>query len=81
MTKSTAILNAVQSHVIGYANAKGISLADEFASVQEFKQFIMALTFKTATDIGLTVKEAFDLVAGDNAYDNLVSSVWESAQK
>ena len=81
MSRSTDLLNAVQRFLIDFANREGINLADDFKTVDEFKKFVIAITFKTAVDIGLTVPEALDLTLGDGSYDRLVSEVWEAAQK
>ena len=51
-------------------------LADEFANVDEFKKFVVALTFKTLKAQGMDTDKAFDTVFGDGSYDELFEEVW-----
>ena len=63
------LLNQVQKIIIAQANATGINLADEFASVEDFKQFVIAFAFKGLRDAGADVDAAFDAVTGKGEYD------------
>jgi hypothetical protein len=65
---NTDLLNGIQSIIIDFANREGINLADEFATVQDFKQFVIALTFKQLTDMGIEVEKAFDMTLGDGQF-------------
>lgn len=76
----TELLNAVQRYMIDFANAKGIILADEFGTVDEFKKFVIAFTIKTIVDLGRDVSEAYDIVMGEGKYDELAEAVWNAAQ-
>lgn len=78
--KNLALLNAVQKLLIDFANKKGISLADEFETVDEFKKFVIAFTVKNLTDLGMSVQTALDLTLGDGTYDRIVESTWNAAQ-
>ena len=85
MTNQTAdqsleLLNRVQSLLVDFANENQIDLRAEFGTVDRFKQFVFALTFKTLTDLGLPADAAFDLTAGAGAYDALVEKTWQAAQ-
>jgi hypothetical protein len=79
--QSLELLNKVQSLLIEFANQEGISLQDEFASVEDFKKFVIGFTFKILTDKGVSTKDAYDMVAGDGAYDTLAERVWNDAQR
>jgi hypothetical protein len=63
---NTDLLNGIQSIIIDFANREGINLADEFATVQDFKQFVIARTFKQLT--GIEVEKAFDMTLGDGQF-------------
>ena len=78
--KSIEILNACQKFIVDHANTNGIVLADSFASVEEFKKFVFALTFKTLIDAGMATSEAYDLLMGDGAYEEMADRVWSMAQ-
>lgn len=80
MASPKEILNTVQKFIIDDCNARGISLADHFPTVAEFKKYVFALTVKTLVEIGFTVKEAIDMTLGEGQYDALVESVWNAAQ-
>lgn len=75
-TKSISLLNAIKDKMIEVANQNGISLADHFADVTEFKQFVMAFTFKVVREMGFETAEAFDIVFGEGSYDELTRSVF-----
>ena len=70
------VLNAVRSLLVKFANERGISLAQEFKTQDDFKRFVIALCVKTLTDNGMSVKNAFDFVMGDGTYDGIVDQVW-----
>jgi hypothetical protein len=70
------LLNKVQQFIIDQANASGISLANEFASVQEFKNFVIGLAFKGLIDAGMEVKDAFNATLGDGSYDKLADETF-----
>ncbi len=71
MTTNLDILNQVQSLFIAQASAAGENLAETFATVEDFKKFIIALTFKGLRDAGMEVSEAFDVVLGGGSYEEL----------
>ena len=74
--KHLKLLNAVQAKLIEFANDRGINLRDEFKTVDKFKEFVIAFTFKALTDNGIDVPEAYDIVMGDGAYVKLADDVW-----
>ena len=80
MTKSVALLNDVGALLVRHANQNGINLNDEFKSVDDFKRFVIAFTFKTMTDMGIPVDQATDAVLGDGACEKIFNSVWEKSQ-
>ncbi len=79
-SKSLELLNGVKDLLVKFANESGINLQDESGSVEEFKKFTIAFTFKQLTDMGVAVNEAWDLVLGEGQYDALVDRVWNTAQ-
>lgn len=81
MPKHFDLLNKVQSMLITFANEKGISLKEEFGSVDAFKQFVIAFTFRSLTDAGLATDAAYDAVFGIGAYEELAENVWNAARK
>lgn len=81
MTTSLQLLNGVQQYMIQFANEKGISLQDEFGTVEAFKKFVIAFTFKTLVDMGIETKQAYDLCFGEGRFDELVDKVWNNANK
>jgi hypothetical protein len=80
MTKSLELLNKVQAFIIDYATNSGISLHDHFASVDQFKNFVIALTFRTLTEAGISTEDAFNAVCGDGAFKRLADDLWEQFQ-
>lgn len=76
---SNDLLNKVQSLLINFANESGISLKSEFGTIDAFKQFVIAFTFKMLTNLGIETEKAFDLVFGSGEYNALAESVWNSA--
>lgn len=77
--RSIELLNKIQTELIAFANRQGINLANEFKTVDDFKQFVIALTYKMLIDLGVEPKEAFDMTLGDGAYDRLVEITWNHA--
>jgi len=73
------LLNQVQSMVIDFANRSGISLQDQFGSVEAFKKFVVGLTFKQLVEGGVPTKQAYDAVFGDNSYESMFEQTWAAA--
>jgi hypothetical protein len=80
MTTGTQLLNEVQKLLINFANENNISLHAEFGTVEKFKQFVIAFTIKSLTDIGVEIAKAYDIVMGDGAYNRLADEVWTKCQ-
>ena len=80
MSKSTDLLNKVQGFVINFANESGISLHDQFKSVDQFKQFVVAITFRTLTEAGVSTEDAFNAVCGDGSFKRLADELWDTLQ-
>jgi hypothetical protein len=78
MKTGKELLNAVQAMLIEFANSNNISLRDEFKSVDQFKQFVIALTVKSLTDNGIETSKAFDIVFGDGSFEQLANDVWQT---
>lgn len=76
-TTGLDLLNKVQRFVIDYSDTHGIQLAS-LGTVQEFKNFIVALTIQTLTDNGHTMEQAFDIVFGNGSFHKLAEDVWET---
>ena len=76
MKLNTDILNQVQSKLVEFANNQGISLQAEFGTVDEFKRFVIAFTFKAITDLGIEPAKAYDLIFGNGEYAALVERTW-----
>lgn len=81
MKPGTQILNDVQQLLIDFANKEGIVLANDFATVDEFKRFVIGFTFKALTDIGLATDKAYDIIFGDGAYVEMAANVWNQLRK
>lgn len=81
MANSKDILNKVQAFMIDFANKEGIRLDSQFPSVEAFKEFVIAFTFKTLVEIGMSTQDAFDMVFGNGAYNQLAEDVWAMANK
>jgi hypothetical protein len=80
MSKSTELLNKVQRFIINFANESGISLHEHFKSIDQFKQFVIAITFRTLTEAGVSTEDAFNAVCGDGAFKRLADDLWETLQ-
>lgn len=78
--KGLDLLNAIQAMLIDFANKNGIILSQEFETVQKFKDFVIAFTFNSLTSIGLSVREAYDVIFSDGAFDALAERVWNENQ-
>ena len=74
------LLNKVNSYLVDQATANGVDLQTEFGTVDNWKKFVMSLTFKTLRELNVATDVAFDLVFGNGQYEDLVNSVWEAAQ-
>lgn len=74
-TKHTALLNEVQSLIISQADASGINLADHFATVEDFKKFVIGFAFKGLRDAGADVSTAFDTVLGQGECEAMFARV------
>ena len=70
-----ALLNEVQAMLIAQANAAGINLADSFATVEDFKKFVIGFAFQGMRDAGADVATAFDAVLGNGEYETLFARV------
>jgi len=81
MSKSLQVLNAAKDFIVKDATARGVNLEDEFGTPDKFKEFVFAMTFKALKDGGLSTQEAFDVVAGEGAFEDMANKVWENAQK
>ena len=79
-SQSLTLLNGVKDLLVKFANENNINLQAEFGSVDEFKKFTIAFTFKQLVDLGVEVKDAYDMVLGTGEYDALVEKVWNAAQ-
>lgn len=79
-SKSLDLLNKVQRLMIDFANSEGINLQDEFKTVDQFKDFVIAFTFTSLRNMGIETDKAFDIVFGDGAFDKLAEQVWQAAQ-
>lgn len=75
-SQSLELLNKVQALLVEFANREGINLQAEFGTVEKFKTFVISLTIKKLTDMGVEVKDAYDMVLGEGQYDQLISTVW-----
>lgn len=75
-SRSLQLLNEMNKMLVNTANEKGICLKTEFGTVENFKKFVIAFTFKQLVDLGYEVKDAFDIVIGDGEYDKLVKRTW-----
>ena len=76
MTNKFQILNAFQKKIIDFSNEQGISLAAEFGTVDEFKKFVVSFCIHLVMETGKTVQEAYDIVLGDGAYEQMADQVW-----
>jgi hypothetical protein len=70
-----ALLNEVQAMLIAQANASGINLADSFATVEDFKKFVIGFAFQGLRDAGADVATAFDATLGKGEYEALFARV------
>jgi hypothetical protein len=80
-SQSLETLNKVQAFLIDFANKEGISLADHFETPAEFKQFVISFTIRALVDLGLEVREAYDMAMGEGSYNELAGGIWDSLQK
>ena len=74
------LLNAVKNEIIAIANRECRCLADEFESQDHFKQFIISTCIKGLTDQGATLPQAYDLVLGEGAYQELADTTFQKLQ-
>ena len=75
------LLNKMQAKMIEFANASGINLEAEFGSVEKWKEFVIAFTFKNLTEVGLSVEEAYNLIFGDGEYEKLFELTWNTLKE
>lgn len=79
-SESIKLLNQVKDLLVGFANQNNIRLTDDFATVDDFKDFVIAFTFKALIDQGIETSKAFDLVLGAGSYEKLTTEIWANAQ-
>lgn len=73
---SIQIINTVKSMIVELANRNNIVLSEQFASKEDFKEFVISFTFKLLTEnMGYTTQQAFDLTLGQGAYDKLIEEL------
>ena len=78
---NTKLLNAINTMLVDFANEKGIVLADEFGTRDNFAKFVISFTIKQLMQAcKMDVTEAYDIVMGDGAFTKLANDVWQSAQ-
>ena len=65
------LLNQVQKLIISIANDNGINLADNFTTVEDFKNFVIGFAFRGLRDSGASVADAFDATLGQGEYEAL----------
>ena len=80
MSNSLKLLNAVREYIVNFATENNIVLANEFKSRGDFQKFVVAISIKTLVDAGFDLAEAFNLVMGEGAYQDLAAKVWEANQ-
>jgi hypothetical protein len=73
------ILNKTQAFLIDQANEKGINLEEHFATVQDFKGFVIAFAFKNLTEAGMAADEAFDAVCGEGKFNEMAEYSFQKA--
>lgn len=71
-------INAVRSLIIDFANQNGIDLSSEFKTAEDFKLFVISFCIKTLVSFGYSTNQAYDVVHGDGAYQQMADSVWDS---
>ena len=74
------LLNRVQRLLIDFANQNSISLDAQFGTVDRFKEFVIAFTFRVLTDAGMSTEAAFDAIFGGGAYEDLAERTWHTLQ-
>lgn len=74
---NTELLNELQGILISWANKEGISLADHFASVEDFKLFVVALAVRGLKDAGADTADAIDMVLGANTLRRISDGIWD----
>lgn len=79
--KINEALNAIKDLFVQFANDNNIDLKKEFGTPDAFKQFVIAFTFRTLTENGLTTEEAYNTIFGDDAYEALFADLYTAAIK
>lgn len=74
-TDHLTLLNEVQAFIIAQANASGMNLSDHFATVQEFKDFVVGMAFRGLRDAGADVQTAFDATVGEGQFEALFARI------
>lgn len=78
---NTELLNNVKNLIIATANKDGRSLQDDFGTVEKFKDFVIAFTLRSLTEVmGMDISEAWDIVMGDGSFQTLCDDCWTKAQ-
>jgi hypothetical protein len=82
-TMNIELLNTVKNGLITFANKEGIVLADHFATVAKFQEFVIAFTIRSIVelDLGIDAADAYDLVFGDGSFRKLADDIWNQLQK
>jgi hypothetical protein len=74
------LLNKVQSFLIEQANARGICLADDFATPEDFKKFVVGIAFKGLRDAGADVATSYDACFGEGSYTDLAGKTYDQME-
>jgi len=72
---NTDLLNGIQLIIIDFANREGINLATEFASVEDFKTFVISFTFQQLRKMGIEMEQAFDMTLGDGQFQAMYDRI------
>ena len=67
--------------MVNVANENGINLAESFATVDEFKSFVVNFIIAFAVkELGLDIQAAWDVVYGAGAYDAFAENLYNELQ-
>ena len=79
MTKSDPsleILNQAKDLLVKFANENNINLREHFDSVADFKEFVIGFTYRFMVEqMNIPSAQAFDLVMGEGAFENLYETL------
>jgi hypothetical protein len=76
------LLNAAKKLIVEFANDNNIVISESFPNKKSFNEFVISLTIKSIMQIlKVDIKDAWNMVFGDDSYKQFAENVFDSVNK